>query len=65
MIPDTFSHESNLASFSRIFGAMTRYPKRLPSPPQGLPEILVALWCEWLPDAIEQLELPLEMSGAV
>ena len=46
MIPDTFPRESNLASFSRIFGAMTRYPKRLPSPPQGLPEILVVLWRE-------------------
>ena len=30
MIPDTFPRESNLTSFSRIFGAMTRYPKEAP-----------------------------------
>jgi len=30
-----------------------------------LPEILVALWREWHPDAVEQLQLPVEMSAAV
>ena len=30
-----------------------------------LPEILVDLWREWHPDAIEQLQLPLEMSVEV
>ena len=30
-----------------------------------LPEFLVALWREWHPDAVEQLQLPLEMSAAV
>ena len=30
-----------------------------------LPEILVALWREWHPDSVEQLQLPLEMSAAV
>jgi hypothetical protein len=29
-----------------------------------LPEILVALWRECHPDAVEQLQLPLEMSAA-
>jgi hypothetical protein len=28
-----------------------------------LPEILVALWREWHPDAAEQLQLPMEMSA--
>jgi hypothetical protein len=28
-----------------------------------LPEILVVLWREWHPDLLEQLQLPLEMSG--
>ena len=30
-----------------------------------LPEILVALWREWHPDSVEQLQLPLELSAAV
>ncbi len=30
-----------------------------------LPEILVDLWREWHPDAIEQLRLPVEMSAGV
>jgi hypothetical protein len=30
-----------------------------------LPEILVDLWREWHPDAIEQLRLPIEMSAGV
>jgi hypothetical protein len=30
-----------------------------------LPEILVVLWREWHPDAVEQLRLPVEMSAAV
>jgi hypothetical protein len=30
-----------------------------------LPEILVALWREWHPDSVEQLQLPIEMSAAV
>jgi hypothetical protein len=30
-----------------------------------LPEILVALWREWHPDALEQLQLPFEMSAGV
>jgi hypothetical protein len=29
-----------------------------------LPEILVVLWREWHPDAVEQLRLPIEMSAA-
>jgi hypothetical protein len=30
-----------------------------------LPEILVDLWPEWHPDAVEQLQLPMEMSAGV
>ena len=30
-----------------------------------LPEIPVAIWREWHPDAVEQLQLPVEMSAAV
>jgi hypothetical protein len=30
-----------------------------------LPEILVALWREWHPDAVEQLRLPVDMSAGV
>src|SRR5215471_10607509 len=30
-----------------------------------LPEILVDLWREWHPNAVEQLQLPLEMSAGV
>ena len=30
-----------------------------------LPEILVVLWREWHPDAVEQLQLPVEMSAGV
>jgi hypothetical protein len=30
-----------------------------------LPEILVVLWREWHPDAVEQLRLPVEMSAGV
>jgi hypothetical protein len=30
-----------------------------------LPEILVDLWREWHPDAVEQLRLPVEMSAGV
>jgi hypothetical protein len=30
-----------------------------------LPEILVALWREWHPGSVEQLQLPLELSAAV
>jgi hypothetical protein len=29
------------------------------------PEILVVLWREWHPDAVEQLQLPIELSAAV
>ena len=29
-----------------------------------LPEILVVLWREWHPDAVEQLQLPIELSAA-
>ena len=29
-----------------------------------LPDILVALWREWHPDSVEQLQLPLELSAA-
>jgi hypothetical protein len=29
-----------------------------------VPEILVALWREWHPDAVEQLQLPVELSAA-
>ena len=30
-----------------------------------LPEILIDLWREWHPDAVEQLRLPVEMSAGV
>ena len=30
-----------------------------------LPEILVDLWREWHPDAVEQLQFPVEMSAGV
>jgi hypothetical protein len=29
-----------------------------------LPEILIALWREWHPDSVEQLQLPIELSAA-